>query len=79
MLVLDLGPIFAEMSATLQHINQKIVSPSKSTSTIGGNDPVTRQPSKVLEFSANNPTAVAFMEGNNSATTISNGSVELDA
>ena len=75
MLVLDLGPIFAEMSATLQHINQKIVSPSKSIRTIG---PVTRQPPKVLEFSANNPNAAAFMEGNNSATTISNGSVELD-
>ena len=41
MLDLDLGPISASMSATLQHVNQNIASTSKSISTIGGNDSVT--------------------------------------
>jgi hypothetical protein len=78
MLVLDI-------SATLQHINNKIASPSKSLSTIGGNDSrhsITSVGS--LEYSAStatttNPNDVGFVEGNTSATTISNGSVDLNA
>jgi hypothetical protein len=81
----DVGAKMADMGATMEHINKKIASPSKSISTIGGNDSrhsISTEGS--LEFSANtanstNPNDLAFVEGNTSATTMSSGSVELDA